>query len=201
MGIRNRAFTAKVISTKDPEGLGRVKVSLPGYSKEPGRKEEGEWVRVNGMAAGSNMGMVWLPEDGQEVVVAPMSAGGELMMTGSVFNGEEKPPYSNEDGNNEKKMLRTRSGHEVIFSDKDGSEAIEVRTPNAQIQILLENAGPKITILCEDKIHVEAKGDISLKAKNITAEAENVTVKASKNAFVEGSSHVTVKGGRIDLKN
>src|SRR3954471_775159 len=57
---------AIVTNVKDEQKLGRVKVCFP---RLPG-KPESDWARVVQPAAGSGRGFYWLPEVGDEVLVA-----------------------------------------------------------------------------------------------------------------------------------
>jgi len=167
---------AQVVSNRDPKGLGRIKVKKVGYQEQPGRGEEGEWIRMASPAAGKEMGMVWLPEIGQEVLVCTDGAAGEMLMMGSLYNGEELPPYQNEDGENHRKMLRTRSGNEIVFSDENGQEIVEIRTAGSRLEIRLENGGPVLTINSEDRIRVRARGDLDVRGRNVRITGEQTLV-------------------------
>ena len=55
-----------VMDNQDPDGLGRVKINLPGRRK----RRSGHWARVASPMAGGGRGMFFLPEKDDEVLVA-----------------------------------------------------------------------------------------------------------------------------------
>lgn len=141
-------YTGKVISNWDPEGMGRIKVQLNGFSSEPGKIMEGGWARLMTPAAGPTRGQLWLPEVDDEVIVIQLHMTGELVVLGSLYNGVQLPPDKNPDGYNNTKIIKTRSGHQVIFSEVGTIETITIKTPNDTCEIMLENSPlmPKVTV-------------------------------------------------------
>ena len=57
---------AIVIDNNDPQGLGRVRVKFPAISDD----EIGHWARIAVLMAGVDRGTFFLPEIGDEVLVA-----------------------------------------------------------------------------------------------------------------------------------
>ncbi|MBU0960029.1 MAG: phage tail protein, partial [Proteobacteria bacterium] len=112
-----------VTNNEDPEGMGRVKVKFPWLSDE----DESNWARVASPMAGKERGMYFLPEVDDEVLVA--FEHGDMRfpyIIGSLWNGTEPPPASNDDGQNNVRMIKSRSGHVISLTDEDGKEKIEI---------------------------------------------------------------------------
>jgi len=59
-------LAAKVTDNKDPSGRVRVRVSFHQFSEN----NQGPWARVATLAAGAGSGTVFLPEVGDDVLVA-----------------------------------------------------------------------------------------------------------------------------------
>ncbi|MDR1205888.1 MAG: phage baseplate assembly protein V [Peptococcaceae bacterium] len=120
-GIR----TGVVTESGHPEHMGQVKVEIL-------LREEGshitEWARVASPYAGKERGLCFLPETGDEVLVA-FDAGNihRPIVVGSLWNaGSDPAPPAALQG---QKVIRTKSGHQITFQETPGSEAIEIKTP------------------------------------------------------------------------
>lgn len=97
---------AVVTNIKDPDGVGRIKVKFPWLSGE----DESAWARVLTPMAGEDRGFYFLPEVDDEVLVA--FEHGDIAfpyILGSLWNGKDKPPLKNDDGKNNKRMIKSRS--------------------------------------------------------------------------------------------
>jgi phage protein D/phage baseplate assembly protein gpV len=167
-----------VTNNKDPEGLGRVKVKFPWLSEN----ETSTWARLAMPMAGQDKGFYCLPEINDEVLVA--FEHGDIdhpYVLGALWNGRDKPPKRNDqvigrDGKVNRRILRSRSGHEIILDDSSGQEKIVIRDKTGRNQIVID-AGQK-------KLSLECDGDIVLKGRNVT---------------IEGTAGVDVKGRTINL--
>lgn len=91
--------TAQVVGPKGEEIYcdehGRVKLHFywDRYSKAD--EKSSKWVRVSQPSAGGGYGFMSLPRIGQEVVVEFLNGDPDQpLITGRVYNGENKPPYS-----------------------------------------------------------------------------------------------------------
>src|SRR3972149_536693 len=78
-----------VTNNQDPDGLGRVKIKFPWLSDD----NETDWVRIATLMAGGQRGGFFLPEVGDEVLVA--FEHGDInhpYVIGALWNGVDKPP-------------------------------------------------------------------------------------------------------------
>src|SRR3982750_291620 len=113
-------FPALVTDIKDPDGQGRVKISLPWAPDTDGAKYE-TWARLATMMGGNNRGSWFVPDVNDEVLVA-FEAGNPRRpyIVGCLWNGSDKPPESMDGGgNNYKKVLRSRNGVKITLDDSE----------------------------------------------------------------------------------
>jgi uncharacterized protein involved in type VI secretion and phage assembly len=173
-----------VTNNQDREGMGRVKVRFPWLSEE----DESTWARLAVPMAGNERGVYFLPEVEDEVLVA--FEHGDIRfpyVLGALWNGQDKPPATNQDGKNSVRVLKSRSGHVIRLNDEVGKEKIEIIDTSTKNSIVFETAKNTITI--------STGKDIKLLASQgtITLEAQNVIIKSSADAKVEA-------GGGMDVK-
>ena len=193
-------YTGKVISTKDPDAMGRVQVKLEGFTEEL----ELPWLRLLNPYASASFGWVFLPEADDEVLV--LKGAGDnfnyMFVLGSLYNGVNKPSYSDDDGKNITKQIITRSGHEFTFCDKDGEEKITLQTPEGKLMLEMDQKGVKITIQSEDKIDILAeKGTVTVKADKVAVEGKSsVSIKGGQKVEVTSDTKVTVKAAQVEVK-
>jgi len=94
-----------VTNNKDPDGLGRVKATLPWMADQI----ETDWARVVTPMAGGSRGVYFLPEVDDEVLVAfEHGDPGSPYVLGGLWNGKDKPPESNSDGKNDLRTIKSR---------------------------------------------------------------------------------------------
>jgi phage protein D len=120
-----------VTNNKDddqPPNMGCVKVRFPTL-RAPNDPQgiESCWARVVTTGAGKDRGIDWLPEIGDEVVVA--FEHGDIhrpYIIGSVWNGVDYSPEDHKDRVNANgvrlRTLKTRVGHEIEFVEEDGRD-------------------------------------------------------------------------------
>ena len=141
MSERNAVYTAVVVAGRDPKGLGRLKVSLPAFQEE-------RWARRASPAAGDRTGTWFVPDAGDEVVVA--FEGGDVrrpVVVGALWSQARRPPESN----TERSLLRTKHGATIVFDDGTGSVEITDANGNA-----VKLAADGITIHCASKLTLAA---------------------------------------------
>jgi uncharacterized protein involved in type VI secretion and phage assembly len=184
-----------VTDNEDPDGLGRVRVRFPWR----GNPDQSYWARIATTMAGANRGTWFLPEVEDEVLVAFERGDiGHPVVVGALWNGEDRPPANNDDGNNDIRKITSRAGHELIFDDGD-DKGVELHTEDGKTvrmmgdEILVEDAnGNSVTI--------NGSGEISVVAtSSVTVEAPDITLEATGKLTLKGGSLVEVTGGLIKL--
>ncbi|MBX3145450.1 MAG: type VI secretion system tip protein VgrG [Gemmatimonadales bacterium] len=184
--------TAEVVETAtDPEKLGRVRVA---YRWQTGDSMTG-WARLAVPHAGNGRGIMFLPEVGDEVLVAFDDGDPEYpIVVGSLWNGRDLPPEATEQ--NTAKRIITRSGNTIQFLDDDGKETIEIFTPEGRCLVQLTNQGshPVVTVYSEGDIALEAKEEIRLKCKKLVHDVgTDVVIKAGGDVSVEAAANAIIK--------
>ena len=122
--------------------------------------------------AGSDRGVLFLPEVGDQVLVA-MVAGADVKwaVLGSLWSSNEMPTETNADGENDEKVIRTRGGNVVKLVDTKNAERIEIAT------VRKGAAGDTINKISidtsNDAVVIDAAGSITLTAKSITIHAKD----------------------------
>lgn len=128
-GIVKGVAIGVVTNNEGDAGQGQIKVKLPWRDHQ-----ESFWVRLAVPMAGADRGTYFVPEVGDEVLLAFDQ--GDIRhpyMIGTLWNGQDSPPQTNADGENNVRQIRSRSGHELTFDDTAGAEAIEIKTAGGHI--------------------------------------------------------------------
>jgi uncharacterized protein involved in type VI secretion and phage assembly len=110
------AYAGKVTDNKHEEGEYRVRVALYSLHED----QHTHWCRIITLMAGGDRGFFCLPEIDDEVIVIFEGGDDKLgIVIGSVWNGVDTTIDSNsdQDGKNNRRWWRTRSGHEMEFND------------------------------------------------------------------------------------
>lgn len=183
---------ALVTQNKDDEGLCRVKVRYPWHDKP----RESYWARLATPMAGKERGLVLIPEVGDEVVVAFEREDLRFpVVLGGLWNGQDKPPLANDDGKNDKRILKSRKKHYLLFDDGVRG-VVELAHQNGGVarftddEILVKDAqGNQIKI--ENKsgaMTIQANGQLKIKAATIALEATGtLELKAGATLTIRGT--------------
>jgi phage baseplate assembly protein V len=196
---------AIVTDNKDEKNLGRVKVKFPTLPEEL----QSTWARLVTPMAGKKRGWVTLPEVDDEVLVAFVHGDvSHAIVVGALFNGEDTPPYTNDDGKNNLRVFQSRSGHRVTFDDTDGSERIELVTKGEKVRVVLDASAETLSVYADKDIILEAGDTISLKCQNLKVKASTKVsmksdgqfeAKAGSSMTVEASAPLTLKGAIVNI--
>ena len=187
-----------VTNNKDPDDLHRVKVSFPWL----GENVESHWARVATPMAGPNRGLYFLPEVDDEVLVAFQHGSIDFpFVIGSLWNGKDKAPENNSDGKNNKRTIRSRSGHIIRLNDTDGSETIEIIDKKGSNKIVINSQDNTITVESQSDIKVTSKtGKLKMKGVGVEISSDaGVKIEAKANVDITANALVNVKGSMIKL--
>jgi uncharacterized protein involved in type VI secretion and phage assembly len=166
-------YPAIVTSSSDPLKMGRVKVFFPWMNDG----EESHWARVVRPYAGKKRGWFFMPEVGDEVMVAfELGDMNQPLVIGSSWNGKDEPPEPGDpDGKNDVKVIKTRSRHRLAFDDTPGAESIQLTDASGNNIVRWDTKSNSIgiTALTGDIFVKAPQGKISLLAKDITVSVTN----------------------------
>lgn len=188
-----------VTNIQDPDNLGRVRVKFPWLSDD----DESEWARVATLMAGKERGSVFLPEVDDEVLVAFEQ--GDMrrpFVIGALWNGVDVPPpeFAN-DGKNNIRMIKSRSGHIVKLDDTDGSERIEIVDKTGKNSIVIDSKDNTVTITTDkDLVLKAAQGKFSVDAQEIEMKSSAaLKIEAGSELNIKAGATLNVKGATINL--
>lgn len=181
-----------VTNIADPDGLGRVKVTLS-YLPED---NETDWARVVQLGAGDGRGLQMMPEVNDEVLVA--FEHGELQrpfVIGGLWNGASKAANAKAVTGDEvvERSLVNRTGDSIVMAEGDSEKDQHVSIVLDGDTALLRVGKDRVDLIAKD-VPIEIKSgnaSIVISDNDITLKADNITFKASKNLEMKGS---TIKG-------
>ena len=199
--------------------LGRIKVHF--HWNKDGKKDENSscWIPVAQPTASNGFGIQFIPRIGDEVLVSFIDGDPDRpVISGSIYNGKNKPPYSAATQSG----IKTRStpkgssntANELRFEDKKDKEEVFLQAEkdfNINVKNDLKQTIKGLASLeaektvswkskeamgleTEDKFSASAKKDLSLQSD------ATINSKAGKNAEISASSKVLVDGQSIDIK-
>lgn len=187
-----------VTNNQDADGLGRVKVKFPWLSDD----HESHWARVLTPMAGNDRGFYFLPEVDDEVLVAFEHGHMDFpYILGSLWNGKDIQPENNDDGENNKRVIKSRSGHIILLDDTDGEEKIEIMDGGGSNSFTISTSENTITISAEADITIES-GDgkliLSGNGVEITSQAE-IKIEASQDMDLKSDSQLNITGSMVNI--
>ncbi len=188
---------AVVTNNKDPQKLGRMKLRFPWLSDQ----EESNWARMAIPMAGRDRGFFFLPEVNDEVLVAFEQGDPNYpYIIGALWNGKDIPPETNQDGQNDTRIIKSRSGHIVRLNDKQGAEKIEIIDKTGNNRITLDATKNTISIQSDQDIEFSAQGAIKLRANKIQMEATaTAEIKSQAEMNFKTNGILNLKGTLINL--
>jgi phage protein D/phage baseplate assembly protein gpV len=154
----------------DPLGWGRVKVTFPWRADA----QEPIWARVVTLDAGPAQGTWFIPDIGQEVVVAHLDGDpAHPVVLGSLWNGRQGPPVDIDPDVNGIRAIVTRSGHRLEFDDGEG-QAVRLTTAgghravlddaNGTVRLEEAGAGNHVELAADGVTIAAARGDVRIEA-------------------------------------
>lgn len=206
---------AQVTDNNDPDQVGRVKIKFPWLADD----YESHWARVTQLGAGPDSGAVFLPETGDEVLVAFDQ--GDIRrpyVIGSLYNGQDKPKLGSglfDNGKVKRRGFVSRKGHQFILFDDASKSGIALISSDNQVKVSLDESKKEIHIACgSGTVVIESQGDLSLESKtgkitlkaqqdievqgmNIKAEAQTQLQMKGATTELNGSGQTTIKGGTV----
>lgn len=189
-------YSGVVADRQDPEEKGRVTVELkwidPDYVTT--------WAPVAQIYAGAGYGAYWIPEVGDQVIIAFLR--GELrkpIILGSIYSKDVKPPFA-KSGSEDPKVLRTKAGHMLLMEDQDqprirlvdmtGGNEVEI---NSDENIVTVRAADHVVVEAGGNVQVDAGGSASINA------SQDILLSAGGSITIEASSAVTITGASVAI--
>lgn len=163
---RQRAATSgcdvtvgEVVSADDPQGLGRVRVELPGFGGI-----ETDWREVVSPGAGEGKGLAIVPDMGDRVLVLmPGGDPGASVVLGGLYGGAGPTDAGVVDGAVQRWSMASRGGQRLILDDEG-------------TQVVLANHGGSSVVLGPERLTIHAATDLVIEApgRTITFRADRL---------------------------
>jgi uncharacterized protein involved in type VI secretion and phage assembly len=179
-----------VTNNQDSGNMARVRVKFPWLSDD----NESWWARIAVPMGGSGRGTYFLPEVDDEVLVA--FEHGDVRspyVIGALWNGKDAPPTTNSDGQNNIRVIHSRSGHLIRLDDTDGNEKIEIIDKTGGNKITIQSSDNSIDLECTGKMTLHASAGIEM-----TSDAD-IKITANATMDIEATAPMTIKGAIVNI--
>ncbi len=182
---------ALVTNNDDPLDLGRVRLKFPWLSDDA----ESFWARVAMPGAGPDSGMVWIPEVGDEVLVAfEMGDFSFPVVIGSLWNGVDKPPLGDglfDAGAVKRRGFVSRKGHKFIFFDGDDESGIALLSQDGKFKVSLNET--------KGQFHIKADGKLLIEAQSLEIKVDTDAKVKATGISLEADGQMKIKGATVAL--
>jgi uncharacterized protein involved in type VI secretion and phage assembly len=185
-----------VTDNRDPEGLGRVRVQLTW--QEQG---SGYWARAASPMAGSGYGAYFLPEIDDEVLVAAEHGDPALLyVLGMLWNGKAAPPADNGDGKNSLRLIRSRSGHQLLFDDTEGTPILELKLTDGK-RVTIDKDGVAVDDAAGNNILIKSgSAEIAVTSTaKLTLKSAQIAIEADGTLEIKSGGTLTLKGTLVQI--
>ncbi len=196
----------QVTDNNDPMNLGRVKLKFPWISDD----HTTDWVRVVTPMAGKERGFFFLPEVGDEVLVAfQFGDVSRPYVLGALWSKVDAPPPTANEGQSSggersvnRRVIRSKAGHLVTLDDSEGDEKITIVDKGGKNKIEIHSASNKITIQSDQDLDITAKGKISIQSTegDVSIGCNNFSVDAEQSYGLKAPNGKVEADGKLDLQ-
>lgn len=175
----------------DPDSQYRILVEIPLFDINGA----GIWARLSNFYSTSGAGAFFLPEVGDEVVVAFLNEDPRFpVILGSLYSSSSNKPYNGLDPNekNTTKAIVSKSGISVEFDDEN--KVWTVATPNKNT-IILSDKDKKITIQDQNNNSIV----MSESGIDLTSQ-KNINISADQTVSIKGNQGITIQSSTGDVQ-
>ncbi|MCJ9429313.1 phage baseplate assembly protein V [Kordiimonas marina] len=203
-------YRAFVADNDDPDGLGRIKMTIPSVLGEA----TSDWaLPAVAYGGGADFGVLWVPPVGAQVLAEFLEGDPSAPVWAATFWRQASEMPAEYQGPSTK-ILKTESGHLLTFEDKEGEEQITLHSKAEAELVMDKDGGITLTDSAGSKVVLDAAGgQIQIEDANgnsmvmsssgidckdasgneIKMSGSGVDIKSSAVVNIEGSS-VTVAG-------
>ena len=189
---------ALVSDNRDPEELGRVRLTFPWLSDD----FVSDWARTVQPGAGGGRGAMIVPEVGDEVLVAfEQGSFQRPYVLGGLYNGVDKPSdgevplVDRNSGAIDRRAFVSRTGHRwEMLEAAAGAQGIKISTGDGKLHLDLDQKQTSIT--------VQSDGTVTIKARDgVTVDAGTGSLKLTgQDIALSAKTGVKIDGGGGDVK-
>ncbi len=165
------------------EANSRVRLEFPTLPEE----FRSHWAPIATGISGGNRGMYFLPEDGDEALVAFQNGDFDSpFVVGFLWNGASAPPET--DRNN--RVILTPGGHTLRFEDTQGARRIVLESDGGA-SVTIDDSAQTVTVRDSsgaNQVVIEAGGTVTVQA------AAQVVIAAPQISLTSGAASPLVRG-------
>jgi uncharacterized protein involved in type VI secretion and phage assembly len=174
-GNQTGVVTAVVVSVDDPENQGRIGLKYPWLSDTA----QSPMAPVAVALAGNDRGAFFMPEVGDEVLVAfDQGDFAHPYVIGFLWNGQDTPPETT----NQNRVIVTPGGHTLRFEDRSGDRRVVLKSSAGHV-ITLDDAAQTVSV-------ASASGNLTLTMDD--GPAQSVTIRG-------GGRSIVMQGGSVQV--
>ena len=156
------AFQAKVVSVKDPQRLNRVQLRI--YDVDGAADQDATvWARVAVPFAGNNRGAFFLPDVGDEVLVAYLSGDPRFpVVLGGLWNGHDSAPETlgGSGESVDRWTITGTKGTRIAIVEDSSGPTISLTTPGGLKGTMSDSGGGSITFTdaAQTEVTIDSSG-------------------------------------------
>ncbi len=192
---------AEVIDNLDTTSLGRVQLRLPWL---PGVEP---WARVAAASAGPGRGAYFIPQIGEEVLVAFQHGDvRDPYIVGTLWNAQDRPPSKTPLDPQTRRVIRTPVGHQIELDDQEQTVTVETSTGQKltltpdKIEMTTTDGTASVVLETTGSVSVSADVKIELKAPSITLNGDvEVKIQSSGTASIDGGALCQVQAALVKI--
>jgi uncharacterized protein involved in type VI secretion and phage assembly len=187
---------ALVTQNRDEENMCRVKVRYPWHEQQ----QDSYWARLAMPMAGKERGLVLVPEVGDEVLVAFEREDIRFpYILGALWNGKDKPPLANDDGNNDKRIFQSRKKHYLLFDD--GAKGVVELAHEKKRRVTFDDDGIVVQDERGNQIRIDSNsGAMTLQANGqLNIKASAITIEATGSLDLKANATLSVRGTLVNI--
>lgn len=202
VGVALGVTLAEVSNTNDPKDLGRIKVKF----QLKGSQVESDWIQIISIYAGQGYGAFFMPKaaqgesPGDSALIAFASGDpSKPYVLGFLWNGVLKSPVEGAALQQTQRVIKTESGKEISFDDKEDTLTIKDKNDNA---IVLDSKNNVISLDSQGDLNISAKGKLTIEAASITLKNTSNSVNidlGNTELKVNGGTSLKMNATMIDL--
>ncbi|WP_192954712.1 type VI secretion system Vgr family protein [Gallaecimonas mangrovi] len=208
-GIQTATVTGKSGETIHVDKDGRIKVQFHWDREGKNNDESSCYVRVAHPWAGAGFGAQFIPRVGEEVVVAFLNGDPDQpLVTGALYNGNNKLPYSTDGDGKNRYGIKTQTikgstsnYNELQFDDTKGKELVNIQAEKDMTYLVKNDQSFEIKndrtgkVLNDDTLNVTNNQTLKIDGDQKVTVAKTVTI--------DGGTSITLKcgGAQIEMKS
>jgi type VI secretion system secreted protein VgrG len=164
------------------------------------------WVRVSTLWAGKQWGVIHIPRIGQEVIIDFLEGDPDQpIITGSVYNAEQMPPYKLPD-NRTQSGIKSRSSlngspanfNEIRFEDKKGSELVTIHAEKDQSISVEHDESHTVGHDRSKDIGHDETTHVGHNRTETVDNDETITIHGNRTETVDKNETITIHGNRTE---